>query len=76
MDTTFVAPDIECAGCAASIEKVLGRAPGVESVAVAVPTQAVTVRFDPAQTDRAALAGTLTDIGFPPQEQAVHEHNR
>ena len=68
MDTTFIAPDIECAGCAASIEKALGRASGVESVAVAVPTQTVTVRFDPAQTDRAALAATLAGIGFPPAD--------
>ncbi len=67
MDATFTAPEIECAGCAASIEKALGRTPGVEAVTVAVPTQTVSVRFDAGRTDRAALAEALTDIGFPPE---------
>lgn len=68
METTFKAPDIECAGCAASIEKVLGRTLGVQSVQVAVPDKTVTVRFDDGQTSRANLAEALTDVGFPPQE--------
>ncbi|MDQ2687207.1 MAG: heavy-metal-associated domain-containing protein [Armatimonadota bacterium] len=67
METTFTAPDIECAGCAASIEKALGRAPGVLGVRVGVPEKTVTVRFDEAQTNAATLAETLTEVGFPPQ---------
>jgi len=67
METTFTAPDIECAGCAASIEKALGRAPGVQGVRVAVPDKTVTVRFDARQTSVAALAEALTEVGFPPQ---------
>ena len=67
METTFTAPDIECAGCAASIEKALGRAPGVQGVQVAVPDKSVTVRFDPGQTSSEQLEEALTEIGFPPQ---------
>ena len=68
METIFIAPDIECAGCAASIQKVLGRQDGVQGVTVDVPTQRVTVAFDDARTGRAQVAEALTDIGFPPQE--------
>ena len=68
MQTTFIAPDIECAGCAASIEKTLGRLPGVEAVSVDVPAKQITVRFAEAQTSRASLADALTEVGFPPQD--------
>lgn len=67
MNTTFAAPDIECAGCAASIEKALGRTPGVQAVTVDVPAKTVSVGFDPAQATREALAEALAGIGFPPQ---------
>lgn len=67
-ETSFIAPDIECGGCAASIEKALGRQNGVQAVTVDVPAQKVTVAFDEAQTGRAQIAETLDDIGFPPQE--------
>lgn len=67
METTFTAPDIECAGCAASIEKALGRARGVQGVRVAVPEKCVTVLFDGGQTNRGALAEALAEVGFPPQ---------
>ena len=67
METTFIAPDIECDGCAASIQKALGRSAGVRQVAVAVPAQTVTVEYDDAETSPETLSQTLTDIGFPPQ---------
>lgn len=68
MEATFIAPDIECAGCAASIQKALGRQDGIQAVTVDVPTRRVTVAFDEARTGRPQLAESLTDIGFPPQE--------
>jgi copper chaperone CopZ len=68
VETMFIAPDIECAGCAASIQKALGRQDGVQAVTVDVPAQRVTVAFDDAQTGRPQIAEALTDIGFPPQE--------
>ena len=68
MQTIFITPDIECGGCAASIQKALGRQSGVSAVAVDVPAKAVTVEFEPHVTSREQIAETLTDIGFPPQE--------
>lgn len=68
METVFIAPDIECAGCAASIQKALARRNGVQAVTVDVSARRVTVAFDDARTGRAEIAETLTDIGFPPQE--------
>jgi Cu+-exporting ATPase len=68
MKTTIIAPDIECDGCAASIQKALGRQDGVQTVAVDVPTKTIMVDFDPAATNPQQIADTLTDIGFPPSE--------
>lgn len=71
MTTTFTAPDIECAGCAASIQKALGRAPGVQSLAVDIDAKTVQIAFDEAQTSRDALAETLTEMGFPPSQESM-----
>ena len=68
METTIIAPDIECGGCAASIEKALARQDGVQSVAVDIDRKAVTIGFDEGRTSRAQIAEALTDIGFPPLE--------
>lgn len=68
METMFIAPDIECAGCAVSIQKALGRQEGVQAVTVDVPTRRVTVAFDDARMGRPEIAEALADIGFPPQE--------
>jgi len=69
METTFTAPDIECDGCAASIEKALGRQDGVQTVTVDVSAKRVMVTYDDARTGRAQVAEALTDIGFPPEEE-------
>jgi copper chaperone CopZ len=68
MEATFIAPDIECAGCAASIEKALSRDAGVNTVVVAVPTRTITIGFEPSQISREQLSAALTDIGFPPEQ--------
>lgn len=66
MQAIFIAPDIECDGCAGSIRKALGASTGVENVSVDVSHKRVTVEFDPAQTSDVALAELLDEIGFPP----------
>ncbi|BDI28568.1 hypothetical protein CCAX7_006190 [Capsulimonas corticalis] len=70
METTFIAPDIECEGCAASIKKALGQARGVETVDVNIEQKSVIVGFDTDQTNAAALADVLDDIGFPIQRES------
>ena len=67
-EITFIAPDIECGGCATSIEKVLGRQIGIEAITVNIPGKTVSVRYDEAWTNPAKIAETLSDIGFPTQE--------
>ena len=68
MQIVLIAPDIECGGCAASIQKALGRENGIQTVAVDVATKTVTLGFDPAEITHAQIVETLTEIGFPPQE--------
>lgn len=68
METTFKAPDIECGGCAASIQKALTGASGIERVTVDVEAKTVTVAYDAAKTRAGAISEMLTDIGFPPEE--------
>ena len=65
MTTTFIAPDIECGGCAASIKTALEREPGIRQVQVSVPEKMVTVDFDNTTICGARIAGILDDIGFP-----------
>ena len=62
--TTFVAPDIECDGCANSIKNALGKIPGVESVAVDVPTKAIYVTHAQ-EVSEATLVQKLDRAGFP-----------
>jgi copper chaperone len=64
MQAVFIAPDIECDGCANSIKKSLGAVDGVESVVVDVPEKKITVDFDPQKTGRTPLIALLDDIGF------------
>jgi copper chaperone CopZ len=65
MEMTFIAPDIECDGCANSIKKALGQSPGVETVDVNIERKSVVVGFDAERTNGVKLAETLNDIGFP-----------
>ncbi len=66
MQAIFMAPDIECDGCAMSIRKALGAAAGVEAVAVDVDHKRVTVDYDGAATNDVKLAEILDEIGFTP----------
>ncbi|MGZ4619030.1 MAG: cation transporter [Frankiaceae bacterium] len=48
----------------ATVESVLGRRPGVVSVAANPVGQTATVTFDPAQTSLAEIAGWIRDCGY------------
>jgi len=60
-------PDIECDGCASAIKRSLGGIEGVQQVEVSVEDTSVTVQYDAARTNDAALRERLTRAGFPPQ---------
>ena len=55
---------LHCSLCTGTIEKALGRQPGVYKVAVSLTHEQTLVEFDPARTTADALMRTLTDIGY------------
>lgn len=79
---------LHCSLCTGTIEKALGRKPGVHKVSVSLTHEQALVEFDPNLTQAGELMHTLTDIGytlsdprkvepFEAQEQALaQERNR
>lgn len=68
MQTKFYAPDIECDGCATSINRALLGDPGVLEVQVDVPTKLVGIVYDESVVSERAIAVRLEEIGFPVME--------
>jgi len=79
---------LHCSLCTGTIEKALGRQPGVYAVSVSLTHEQALVEFDPARASAEGLMRTLVDIGytlsdprklepFEAQEQALtRERNR
>ncbi|GGD84191.1 heavy metal translocating P-type ATPase [Caballeronia grimmiae] len=59
----FAVSGMTCASCVARVEKMLGRVPGVESVAVNLATERATVHADSAVTDD-QLVAAITKAGY------------
>jgi heavy metal translocating P-type ATPase len=55
---------LHCSLCTGTIEKALGRMPGVDKVAVSLTHEQALVEYDPATADPAELLQTLCDIGY------------
>ncbi|MHB1515350.1 MAG: heavy metal translocating P-type ATPase [Acidiferrobacteraceae bacterium] len=55
---------LHCSLCTGTIEKALGRRPGVHNVAVSLTHEQALVEFDPGLTRADELMRTLTDIGY------------
>ncbi len=62
---TLTAPDISCDHCKAAIEREVATLPGVQHVAVDVPTKQVSVTYDPSSTTRSAIESKMEDEGYP-----------
>lgn len=62
---TYKVPGIKCEGCASTIEKALGRLPGLKATQVSVPAKEVRVEFDPAHLTEGEIGRALTAAGFP-----------
>lgn len=58
-------PDIECDGCANSIQRALGRLAGVQSVQVDVTEKRVSVEYESANVTAEAIRSRLEQAGFP-----------
>ena len=55
---------LHCSLCTGTIEKALGRKPGVYKVSVSLTHEQALIEFDPRQIRAEALMRTLTDIGY------------
>ncbi len=55
---------LHCSLCIGTIEKALGRKPGVHKVSVSLTHEQALVEFDPGRTTSDELMHTLTDIGY------------
>lgn len=69
--TKFDVQNMTCAACGITIEKALGRVPGVSSTKVDSASNTVTVVFDAERTTPAALATVITNAGFPAKPSRV-----
>jgi periplasmic mercuric ion binding protein len=59
-------PTADCATCRLAILRALDSLGGMVEADVDLRTRQATVRFDPARTDAAEIAGALTAAGHPP----------
>ena len=64
----FIVEDISCASCVANLERVLGQAVGVESVAVNLAAKTAEVRFIPGITSPKTLTEVMAQIGYPARQ--------
>lgn len=55
---------LHCSLCTGTIEKALGRRPGVDKVAVSLTHEQALIEYDPEVTRAEDLLGTLKDIGY------------
>ncbi|MBI4183472.1 MAG: cation-translocating P-type ATPase [Proteobacteria bacterium] len=71
---------LHCSLCTSTIEKALGRKPGVDKVAVSLTHEQALVEYDPAVADPDELLQTLRDIGYtlydPRKLRAFEEEER
>ncbi|MBM3496025.1 MAG: heavy-metal-associated domain-containing protein [Armatimonadetes bacterium] len=65
LEVTLISPAIHCDGCAAAIERSLGKLAGVQRVHVSVQDRSVTVTFDEKVTSANAIGERLDRAGFP-----------
>src|SRR5260370_21266291 len=56
---------LHCSLCTSTIEKALGRKPGVDKVAVSLTHEQALVEYDPSRIGPTDLLQTLRDIGYP-----------
>ena len=58
------AADISCEGCAAAIQRALGRLAGVEKISVDVPTKIVSVDYDGSAVTPDRILAKLSNAGY------------
>ena len=61
---TFKVSGMTCAGCVASVTRVLKSVPGVDDVAVTLSPGEAKIAYDPARTGAAALRSAIEGAGY------------
>jgi copper chaperone len=67
-EVTFVAPDISCGHCVATVQMALSPLEGVNRVEASAETKHVVVDFDPTRITIDRLEAALDDAGYPVQK--------
>lgn len=65
---TVNVPGISCGHCVATIEREVGALEGVAAVKAELAKRSVTVSWDPAAIEWAAIADLMKEIHYPPAE--------
>jgi Cd2+/Zn2+-exporting ATPase len=66
---------LDCADCAATVEKMLTRRPGVLWAAVNVAAGSLEVEYDPGRLAPEELAAELRKLGYASSQEAEHRHS-
>jgi Cu+-exporting ATPase len=66
---------MHCAACARTIEKVLGKTPGVQGATVNFASETCAVTFDPDAVGKEEIFQAIRDIGYTPLEGDVVKKN-
>jgi len=66
---------LDCADCAATVEKMLSRRPGVLWAAVNVAAGSLEVEYDPGRLTPEELAAELRKLGYASSAEAEHRHS-
>ena len=62
---TLAVPTVHCRSCQLNITETLEELPGVATSRVDLDAKQVTVEFDPATVDTAAITAAVEDAGYP-----------
>lgn len=65
LEWTGTSSEIECGGCANSIQKALGKLEGITQVEVDVPTKGIKVLYEAGGIEATVIVERLASIGFP-----------
>ena len=76
---TYAVRGMHCAGCAANIERVLGKREGVKLASVNFPSSTVLVEYDPAVISYDGLREAVENAGFElgaDEEEEESDHSQ
>ncbi|TLM66252.1 MAG: heavy-metal-associated domain-containing protein, partial [Actinobacteria bacterium] len=71
-EAQFALTGMHCAACATVIEKVVGKQRGVDSVAVNLAAERMTVSFEALEIDAAAIVRAVEGAGYGATELREH----